>query len=287
MPELPEVETVVRTLRPQLVGKELASVQRGPHELRRPWRASSEQLLKQPRRILDVLRRGKWIIATLEGELALLLHLGMTGRLQVVPAREPLEPHTHLRFGLRPDREELRFQDVRRFGSAELLPAAELEDVLGPDRLGPEPFDLKPEQFRASLHGTARCLKAVLLDQTVVAGVGNIYADEALFEARLHPARAACKLRGEEADRLLTAIGQVLRRAIDLKGSTIRNFVYGVDGRGAFQDEFQAYGRTGLPCSRCETPIRCVRLAGRSTHYCPLCQKQRSASTKARKLVTT
>ena len=149
---------------------------------------------------------------------------------------------------------------------------AALEAFHRDNDLGPEPFDLDPATWRASLKATTRIIKAVLLDQTVVAGVGNIYADETLFLAQLHPSRRACDLKAKEADRLRESIAHVLTQAIEHRGSTIRNYVGGSGLAGGYQDEFRAYGRTGLPCSRCETPIAMLRVGGRSSHYCPKCQ---------------
>jgi formamidopyrimidine-DNA glycosylase len=273
VPELPEVETVVRDLRAQLPGRTIVSVRAGRKQLRKPWlRRWSEELAGAS--ILTVARRGKWIIVGVAGERYLLCHLGMTGQMVVRPAGKPLPPHTHLVFSLDDGQEELRFRDIRRFGSAELISSTEdLEARFRDSKLGPEPFAVSGEQFERCLASTRRCLKAVLLDQRVVAGVGNIYADEALYEARLHPARLGYRLKGPEIDRLRVAVQTVLQRAIELRGSSIRDYVDGNGGRGAYQNEFRVYGRTGQPCPRCRTPLVATRLAGRSSHYCPKCQK--------------
>jgi formamidopyrimidine-DNA glycosylase len=173
------------------------------------------------------------------------------------------------------DGRELRFRDVRRFGSAALFPDSEaLERFFAKAGLGPEPFTVDPAYWRQRLGATRRCLKAVLLDQRVVAGVGNIYADESLFEAQLHPARRACEVSSREARRLGQAVAVVLARAIDCRGSSIRDYVGGSGQKGRYQDEFRVYGRPGAPCPRCRRPIERIRLAGRSTHYCPRCQKE-------------
>ena len=273
MPELPEVETIVRDLRPLLVGRRLSTVTRvGSLELRRPWLSEWHGSLVE-RRILEAHRRGKWIRLRLDSGGHLVVHLGMTGRLTVKAAGDPLEPHTHLVFDLDEPGRQLRFSDIRRFGCAVLIPDdAALEAFHIDNALGPEPFDLDPAAWRASLKATTRVIKAVLLDQTVVAGVGNIYADEALFQAHLHPSRRACDVKPKEADRLREAIAHVLTAAIAHRGSTIRNYVGGSGLSGGYQDEFRAYGRTGLPCPRCETPIAMARVGGRSSHFCPKCQ---------------
>jgi formamidopyrimidine-DNA glycosylase len=273
VPELPEVETVVRDLRPLLAGRRIASVERATRmALRRPWsRAWAGSLLG--RRIAAVSRRGKWIVLDLAGGGHLVFHLGMTGQLTVADAAGPPADHTHLVFGLDEGATELRFRDARRFGSATWFGTrAAVDAFFERSGLGPEPFGLPADYWRRALAGTRRSLKAVLLDQRVVAGVGNIYADESLFEARLHPARPACGLDAASAGRLRRAVAAVLGRAIARRGSTIRDYVGGSGLRGGYQEEFRVYGRTGRPCVRCGGPIACVRLAGRSTHHCPACQ---------------
>jgi formamidopyrimidine-DNA glycosylase len=269
VPELPEVETVVRDLRPHLAGRRIVRVRAGDKPLRRAWSADWAAALAG-RRVSAVRRRGKWILIDLDRGL-LVAHLGMTGRLTAGPADRPVEDHTHFVADLE-DGGQLRFRDVRRFGSiAYHSDAAEVEAILN-GQLGPEPFDLAPADFRRALAATARPLKAALLDQRLVAGVGNIYADESLFEAKLPPGKLGRATTPGEADRLRKAIVKVLTRAIDRRGSSIRDYVGGSGGRGSYQHEFRVYGRTGEPCRRCGTPIARARLAGRSTHYCPNCQ---------------
>ena len=338
MPELPEVETVVRDLRPLLAGRTITGVRRSKHALRRPWNpAWGAQVTGE--RVAAVRRRGKWILIDLgEGEeptppageeptppaplpkgkgeedvplrstppapLAvrasaservsdspfplgrgaggvgssplLRVHLGMTGQFTVVPAGAPEADHLHAVFAL-DNGTELRLRDPRRFGSAEFFPdRAALEAAMNAS-LGPEPFGLDAGYFRTAVRGTARNLKALLLDQTLVAGVGNIYADEACFRAKLHPGRAGKSLTPAECDALREAIEAVLTKAVASRGSTIRDYVGGSGLRGGFQNEFAVYGRTGAPCPACGTAIECARYAGRASHYCPSCQ---SASRK-------
>jgi formamidopyrimidine-DNA glycosylase len=283
MPELPEVETVVRDLRPLLVGRVVQGVRVGRQRLRHPWKRSWNARLAGAA-VTAINRRGKWIIVMLtsasltsqrhgaKGDgLALLVHLGMTGQLTVAPAASPPADHTHLVFAL-DNGSELRFRDIRRFGSARLFDSVAALDAFFAARLGPEPFNLAADDFRSAVRRSARSLKALLLDQTVIAGVGNIYADEACFRAGLHPGRRGSSLSDAEADRLRNAIAAVLTQAIAGRGSTIRNYVGGSGLRGTYQGEFAVYGRTGDPCPQCAAAIECVRLAGRSSHYCPRCQ---------------
>jgi formamidopyrimidine-DNA glycosylase len=270
VPELPEVETVVRDLRPRLTGRRIVTVRAGDKPLRRAWSAEWAARLAG-RTITAIRRRGKWILLDLDRGL-LVFHLGMTGRLTVGPAARPVEEHTHFAADLN-DGRQLHFRDVRRFGSIALYTdAGELESFLA-GRLGPEPTDFTRGDFRRALAATSRPLKAVLLDQRVIAGVGNIYADESLFDARLSPWQLGLETRPAEAERLRKAIVRVLARAIERRGSTIRDYVGGSGRRGSYQDEFQVYGRAGQPCPRCGTPIARARLGGRSTHCCPKCQR--------------
>jgi formamidopyrimidine-DNA glycosylase len=272
VPELPEVETVVRELRPDLLGRRITGIEAGRKRLRRQWSRRWEPLLLG-RTVDSIRRRGKWIVIECRGGVCLLMHLGMTGQLLVRPAATQRVAHTHLVFQLDRGRHELRFRDVRRFGCATVWTSpAQLEQFFEDSGLGPEPFELKAGYWQQRLAATKRCLKAVLLDQRVVAGVGNIYADESLFHARLHPWRLACHLEAGEAGRLRRALVTVLNRAIDQRGSSIRDYVGGSGEQGGYQNEFRVYGRTGEPCPRCGAPIECIRLAGRSTHFCPACQ---------------
>lgn len=271
MPELPEVETVVRDLRPLLVGRTFQSVQRSTQALRRTWAPEWDASLKDAL-VTAIHRRGKWILVEFQHGGFLMVHLGMTGQFTVKAASEPVESHTHLIFPL-DDGHQLRFRDIRRFGSATYFPDRQTWETFLADKLGPEPWDMDPKAWRTILKETSRNLKAILLDQTLIAGVGNIYADESCHAAKLNPRRRGDSLSTAEATRLLEKIRLVLTTAIESRGSSIRNYVGGSGLKGGYQDEFQAYGRTGEPCLTCETPIECIRLAGRSTHYCPKCQR--------------
>ncbi len=304
MPELPEVETVVRDLRPLVAGRTVTAVRVGAKRLRTPWDAAWNARLVGAR-VDAVGRRGKWIVLELSqeplpptpspgkgrgagskpppfpgegvgGEVSsgarLLVHLGMTGQFTASPAADPPPDHLHLVFAL-DDRTELRFRDVRRFGSARYFAdAAGLDAHFAAAKLGPEPFGLDAAYFRDAVRRTARPLKAVLLDQTVVAGVGNIYADEALFRAGLHPGLKGNRVPPAAVDRLREAVEAVLTAAVAGRGSTIRDYVGGSGLRGGYQHAHAVYGRTGEPCPACGSPIECVRLAGRSSHFCGGCQ---------------
>ncbi len=296
MPELPEVETVVRDLRPLLTGHTITGVRQSKHKLRGPWKPAWNSAVTGAR-IEGIRRRGKWILIDLRSQKAagkgkaarplapvLRIHLGMTGQFTVVSMPEPEQDHVHVVFGLG-NEYELRLRDPRRFGSAEFFPDRTALDAEMNAELGPEPFDIDGGYFHAAIARTKRNLKAILLDQTILAGVGNIYADEACFRAELHPGRTGASLSPEECDRLRGAIAAVLTKAVDSRGSTIRDYIGGSGLRGGFQNEFAVYGRKGKPCPVCTRPIESARHAGRASHYCPSCQpferKRKSRRTAA------
>ena len=264
MPELPEVETVVRSLA-RLAGRRILSAEfRCPRILRG---ADPERMAAslQGRRIAAVNRYGKFILAALEGGGYLVVHLGMTGRL-LLGARPGR--HTHAIFAL--DRGVLLYDDSRQFGCVQFS-----EDI--PERvrrLGPEPLEVAFEDFAAALAGRKTRLKALLLDQRFLRGLGNIYADEALFRAGIHPLAIASRLRRARARRLLQAIVAVLREAIAAGGSSISDYVDAQGRRGFFQTSHRVYQRTGEPCVTCGTPIRRILVSQRSSHFCPACQKR-------------
>jgi len=283
MPELPEVETVVRDLRPLVVGRTIRAVRYGSKKLREPWQPKWNARVAGTR-IEAIRRRGKWIVVELARRAdapRLLVHLGMTGQFTAVPAAQERPDHLHVAFELDRGR-ELRFRDPRRFGcltwhSDEAAVQSRFTEV----GLGPEPFAIDGAYFRQAVRKSARTLKAILLDQGVLAGVGNIYADEACSVSQLHPKRRGASLTLAEADRLRAAIEAVLAKAITHRGSTIRDYVGGSGLRGGFQNEFRVYGRTGEPCLACAAPIECVRLSGRASHYCPACQGTQHKDTKS------
>lgn len=272
MPELPEVETVVRGLRGPLVGRRIENMWHDwAPTVQSPGAAEfAARIAGQTVSAVD--RRGKYILIKLEQD-TLVVHLKMSGRLYVADAASTNEADrwVHVRFDLDNGR-QLRFSDVRKFGRVYLT--NDLASLLG--QLGPEPLsdDFTLTGFRAGLEGRKRAIKAQLLDQEFVAGVGNIYADEALFRAGLHPAAAAGTLTTEEAARLRQTIRDALQAGIKHEGASI-NWYRKPDGnKGESQDHFYVYGRTGLPCRQCGTPINKIRVAQRGTHFCPECQPQ-------------
>ena len=264
MPELPEVETIARALAPRLRGRRIVSAEfRCLRVLRGDPDATAAGLAD--RKVEAVRRHGKFIEIALEGGSALVVHLGMTGKLLLdgVPGK-----HTHAILTL--DRGTLLYDDSRQFGRLEL------SDGL-PERvrkLGPEPLEVPLAEFAERLHARKTRMKALLLDQRFVRGIGNIYADEALFRAGIHPLATAARLRRDRVKKLHAAIRKVLREAIRAGGSSISDYV-DVDGRqGSFQVRHNVYGKTGEFCPRCGTRIRRILVAQRGTHFCPRCQNK-------------
>ncbi len=272
MPELPEVETLARELNGVLVGRSIVRAEVcWPGTVAAP---DPEVFIRRlaGRRIGEIRRRGKWLLLGLEGEEWLLIHLRMSGRLAVEGADAPEDTHTRVVFYL-DDGQRLRFSDPRKFGRMALT--ARPEEWLGD--LGPEPLDpaLTPERLAGMLRGRRGRLKPLLTDQRFLAGLGNIYADEVLWRAGLHPLRRADTLTPEEAARLHGAIREVLERAIARRGTTLADQRYVLpDGRpGEFAAHLVVYGREGASCPRCGASIVRARVGGRSAHFCPQCQR--------------
>lgn len=290
MPELPEVETTRRQIAPLLVGRRIERVE---------TTAASYFFITSPaelvrslsgRRVESLDRRGKYLVATLDGGARLLLHLGMTGqlfssqaasvRLLSSTARASLAPeeqrefepdqHTHLRLTLEGPGPKIYFRDVRKFGKVQWLAPGEANERL--DRLGPDALDVTGDWLFSSSRGRRVAVKSLLLDQRIAAGVGNIYADEALFLAGVRPGRGARRVTRAECDRLAESLRRVLHRSIETGGSSISDYVAPDGSDGGYQDERKVYGRKDLPCLECGTAIRRRVIGQRSSHYCTACQ---------------
>ncbi len=273
MPELPEVETVRRGLEPVLVGRTVVAARIDDSRLTRPDdpRAVAQRL--EGNTIVAVDRRGKYLIVRFETGGALVIHLRMTGSLRSAPDGSlPGDPHRRAVVTL-DDTSAVAYRDVRRFGTWDLFEPGEVEAYLD-ERLGPEPLGSRftAKAFAKALARRRAPIKAVILDQKTVAGVGNIYADEALWRAKLHPLREAASLTSPEVATLRRTIRAALALGVELQGSTLRDYELPDGAYGGMQNEFKAYGREGEPCRRCRTPIEKIRVAGRGTWYCPRCQ---------------
>jgi len=270
MPELPEVEVIRRQLAPLLVGRRIAAVTttRPSYFFLTPPAVLRRRL--PGRAVLTLERLGKYLVAGLDNGDRLLLHLGMTGAIVRSGAIEADE-HTHLQLRFQDARPGVDFRDERKFGKVQLLVAGERPERLA--RLGPDALTISAERLRTASRKRRIPIKTLLLDQAVLAGVGNIYADEALYIAAIRPTRRAGRVSVAEFERLAAAVRKVLQLAIEAGGSSISDFVQPSGGYGWYQEQRRVYDRAGKPCRRCGTPIRRRVLGQRSSHYCPGCQR--------------
>jgi len=275
MPELPEVQTVVSTLQRSVRGLRIAAAKLLRSDVLEPAGFGLEAALVG-RGIAEVQRRGKKIVIELDDGNRVAIHLGMSGRLTVEKPEEPVKKHTHFilelveKSGGKSGAKQVRFVDPRRFGGIFWLGTETAAD----ENLGPEPLTLKPAQLARGLAKTSRAIKTALLDQKLIAGIGNIYADEALFAAGIDPRVPANKLGGEQIAKLNRGIKRVLRRAINHRGSTLRDYRDADGEPGNYQKLHLVYGREGEACAVCGEPIQRIVLGGRSTHFCGRCQKR-------------
>jgi formamidopyrimidine-DNA glycosylase len=272
VPELPEVETVRRGIAPVLEGGRLERVEILDPRLVRPFDPAVVAAELTGEQVAGVGRRGKYLIVGFASGRSLLIHLRMTGSLRHARRGElAADPHTRAVLSL-DNGSDVAYRDVRRFGTWELLERDELAAYLAA-RLGPEPLGtLSAARLGQRLAGRRAPLKSALLDQRTLAGLGNIYVDEALWQSRLHPLRPAGGLEAEELARLHRAVRSVLRKGIERQGSTLRDYALPDGGYGTMQDEFHAYGRGGEPCDRCGAPLARIVVGGRTTTFCPRCQ---------------
>ena len=272
MPELPEVESIRRSLEPLVSGRRIVRAEILDSRLVRSEPTLDLAARLEGESIAALDRRGKYLLVRFESGRTLVIHLRMTGSLRHRQSGDDLLAHERARLEL-DDGTELAYRDVRRFGTWQLFTPRELEEYLEA-RVGPEPLgtDFSPELLSGRLAGRRTALKAALLDQRTLAGLGNIYVDEALWQSRLHPLREAGGLERDELVRLHRAIRSVLRKGIARQGSTLRDYQLPDGAYGTMQDEFHAYGRGGEPCDRCGTPLTRIVVGGRTTTFCPRCQ---------------
>ena len=284
MPELPEVETIRRQLEPELQGRRIERLEVLDARWTRPIEPRLVEAEVSGRAIESLRRRGKYLLLELEGGMTLVMHLRMTGNLLLIDGGELVaavddddfraaqDPYLRACF-LLDDGRELRFSDARRFGEAFVMPSDRVEERFA-GRVGIEPLsdEFTVEAIERIAAGRRAPLKSFLLDQGGIAGVGNIYADEALWRAELHPLSPAGSMRREHAEALREGVIEALRAGIDGGGASIDDYIDSRGGRGSMQDEFLVHTREGEPCLRCGTPIRRIVVAGRSTYFCPQCQ---------------
>jgi len=274
MPELPEVETIAASLRPKIVGLKIAEIRLLLPKL---LRGDPEDLRKlRGRRIEGVRRRGKMLLMSCDGGLHLLFHLKMTGQFHWAARRARIDLHTRLRITFREPGPELRFRDVRKFAVLRVLVTDRPLESAALRILGPEPLETSSAEFGRLLRTRKGRLKSLLLNQAFLAGIGNIYADEILFDAGLHPLRRAGSLTAPEIRRLGASVLKILEGAVAAGGSSIRDYKDADGMDGLFQHAHRVYGRKGGPCVRCGDAVRRLVIGGRSSFFCPRCQRARA-----------
>ncbi len=276
MPELPEVETVRRSLEPLIKNRDICQVDlRWPGLLKETRLATLQGLVGS--RFLKVRRRGKTLLLDLDRGQTMLFHLKMTGQLFLTSSAEPVDKHDQLILKLDSPL-ELRFRDPRKFGYLMIFPTSSEEIVNPLCRLGPEPNSLTLEQFISLLRGHKGKIKPLLLRQDIIAGIGNIYADEILYRARIHPEKPVSQLNRAEFGRVYDSMKCILSRAIRYRGTTVRTYRDGLGAQGAYQRRLQVYGREGKKCPVCGQAIERKRVGSRSAFFCPRCQRLKSMS---------
>ncbi|MFL5896730.1 MAG: bifunctional DNA-formamidopyrimidine glycosylase/DNA-(apurinic or apyrimidinic site) lyase [Thermoleophilaceae bacterium] len=275
MPELPEVETIRRQLAPAVEGRRIERMEILDPRWCEPAPPEEVGQAVEHRRVERLERRGKWLIWELADEVHLIMHLRMTGNLLLAPRGDSDRRYLRVRIDL-DDGNHVLFCDARRFGTGSVLLGAGTVAEWFTGRVGIEPLgpDFTAEALRAMATGRRAPVKAFLLSQERVAGVGNIYADEALWRAKVHPLRRVGTLKRPQFEALRDAVVEVLHAGIDAKGATIDDYRDAAGAEGSFQDRFEVYGRAGEACSRCGATIQKIRAAGRGTYFCPTCQRR-------------
>lgn len=274
LPELPEVETIKRTLQPRLIGRRFAGAQvLLPKIIRTPDPDQFKETING-KKILSLDRRGKYLLGQLSEGLVFVVHLRMTGSLMYCRPDTPLARHTHVVLPL-DNGDQLRFTDLRQFGRIWLLPETSLKNLSGYQNLGVEPLEtaFTVSYLKKLLKGRHRQIKPLLLDQTLIAGLGNIYTDEALHRAQINPEHPAGTLSPQEITRLHQAVRTVLQEGIEYRGTTVRDYLDGNGRPGGYQELLRVYNREGQPCRRCGQAITRKKISGRSAYFCPACQK--------------
>lgn len=274
MPELPEVETIRKTLEQFVIDKQIKSITvHWAKIIKQPDDVVHFKNLLIGEKIRKIDRKGKFLLFYLD-EYVLVSHLRMEGKYKVVPSAEEIPKHTHIIFHFT-DSTELRYNDVRKFGTMHVFPIGKELSAEPLKKLGPDPFQDKYtfEYVKEHVKRTTRTIKAALLDQTIIAGLGNIYVDEVLFLSQIHPEKRANKLTKKELQSIYNNTYAVLRKAVEQGGTTIRSYVNGEGEMGMFQQELFVYGQHTKPCKQCATEIIKLKVAGRGTHICPTCQR--------------
>lgn len=284
MPELPEVETVRRGLERLIIDKKIVDVAVFYEKMIEQMTGAEFKQALVGAKFTQIKRRGKYLLLQLDNDQTIVSHLRMEGKYFYHQAPCQPEKHTHVVFSFE-DNSQLHYNDSRKFGRMRLVASAGVKDLPAIKKLGVEPLgkDFTPGQFKAGLSRHHKAIKPTLLDQTVVCGLGNIYADEVLWQAKINPTTPADEITLKQVKQLIPIIQDELRRSIAMGGTTVKSYTDATHHTGAFQSQLDVYGRTGEPCRRCHTPIKKIKLAQRGTHFCPHCQGEVSAKYENKK----
>lgn len=273
MPELPEVETVRKTLQALVLNEQITDVVIGwPKIIKEPAEPEQFKLLIRDQIILDIKRKGKFLLFELT-DYTMVSHLRMEGKYGVYPENDPVDKHTHVIFHFKSGK-TLRYHDVRKFGTMHLYPKGKEMEVKPLNQLGPDPFESSYQlpMLYPKIKKSTRAIKNILLDQQIIAGLGNIYVDETLYRAEIHPLRTGDTLTEAEVSKVMVEAKATLAEAVKQGGTTIRSYVNSMGQIGMFQQQLFAYGQEDKPCKRCGNPIVKMKVSNRGTHFCPICQ---------------
>ncbi len=271
MPELPEVENIVVDLRKRILAKKISKVHIRLSKIIKNKKSFFINKVKDSK-IVDIQRQGKFIILYLSKDYCLVIHLKISGQLLYLPSSHPLDKYTHLIFEFKNSNDQLRYRDVRQFGYMKLINRSELDDFLS-SRTGPDYLSISFQDFAKVLKSRKRMIKSLLLDQKIFSGLGNIYATEALFQAKIHPKAISSVIKDVKIKKLYYAIQNVLRKAIHLGGSSINDYLRPDTSKGRYQQVLKVYQRKGKRCRRCGARISNVKINNRSSYFCPECQR--------------
>lgn len=269
MPELPEVQTIINDLKKKIIGRKIIDIRTITKSIWRNGPPPQRKIVGA--KVSNIERKGKYILIRLSCGRTLVTHLKMTGRYTIESKGKIKNKHTHCVFVF--DEFELHFSDVRRFGFLDLIGISDINSTKYLIKIGPDPFEINKGEFIRLIQSKKRIIKPLLMDQTVISGLGNIYADEALFRAGIHPRKNSSKISKVRAGNLYGSIIEILDNAIRARGSSVSDYVDGSGRRGGYQHEHLVYGKEGEPCPKCGRAIKREKIGGRSAHYCTRCQR--------------
>lgn len=272
MPELPEVETIIRGLKQQILNLIIVDVKIYYKPMIKPSAIILRKTLVAAS-IINILRHGKYMFLSLSNQMTLVWHLRMTGQLLVVEKNKAIDKHTHIEIIFKDHDKKLIYRDIRKFGTCEIIKTSSIKEYIENHHLGQDSLEIDYNSFKSLIKKKKKPIKSILLDQTVLAGIGNIYADEILIRASVFPLKHGYKLKDNEIQAIFKEIKPTLQAAIIKKGTSFSDYINSIGQKGKFQLHLRAYQQQGKPCFRCKSIIKKIKVGGRGTYYCPNCQK--------------